>query len=88
MTVTKEEFEDALGALSVLQTAYEKALIEHDEIEARAILDSEQKNEYKCKAEACLAVAAVIRSLKDKRIAYEIARYRVEFLKALAGGRE
>lgn len=88
MIVTKEEFEHALTALSGLQAAYEKALIEHDEIEARAILESEQKNEYRARAESTLAVAAVIRSIKDKEIAYGIALHRVEFLKKLAGGSE
>lgn len=88
MIVTKEEFDAALGLLDKRYSLYEAALIEHDEIEARAILDSEQKNEYRARAEATLAVAAVIRSLKDKKIAYGIALHRVEFLKKLAGGAE
>lgn len=88
MIVTRENFEDALNALRDTQSVYEKALIEHDEIEARAILESEQKNEYRARAEATLAVAAVIRSIKDKKIAYGIALHRVEFLKKLAGGSE
>lgn len=88
MIVTKEEFAAALDILRIQQGFYEAALIEQDEIEARAILESEQKNEYRARAEATLAVAAVIRSLKDKKIAYEIALHRIEFLKKLAGGSE
>lgn len=86
MIVTKEEFQAALNRLEDTQQDYERALIEHDEIEARAILVSEQKNEYRTKAEATLAVAAVIRPLKDQKIAYGIALHRVEFLKKLARG--
>lgn len=86
MIVTKGEFETALVDMELCQKRYEAALIEHDEIEARAILESEQKNEYRARAEATLAVAAMIRSLSDKKIAYGIALHRVEFLKKLAGG--